>query len=103
MDDASPKPQQIERRRHPRHAPPDGLQIELPPVSEWVQAEPDQVRLDPVPLIQEGVKDRIDGQGREQSIGRGIDELIAVLRENRAQLRALGIQQMTIAAVKHEK
>jgi hypothetical protein len=99
----SPKPQQIERRRYPRHAAPDGLQIELPPVSEWVQAERNEVRIDPVPLIQEGVKDRIDGQGREQSIGGGIDTLIRVLRENRAKLDALRIEQLTVSAVRHEK
>jgi hypothetical protein len=99
----SPKPQQIERRRYPRHPPPDGLQIELPPVSEWVQAERNEVRIDPVPLIQEGVKDRIDGQGREQSIGGGIDQLIRVLRENRAKLAALRIEQLEIVAVRHEK
>jgi hypothetical protein len=103
MDDASPKPQQIERRRYTRHAAPHGLQIELPPVSEWVQAERHEVSIDPVPLIQEGVKDRIDGQGREQSIGGGIDQLIAVLRENRAKLAALRIESLSVTAVKRHE
>jgi hypothetical protein len=100
MDNTSPPKDFIERRKSPRYPPPQGLSLAVLSVPQRVDLE---IRpATPVGEGQDRLQGRAEGNG-EQSIGSGIDTLIQTLRENRAKLIALGIQQMTISAVRHEK
>jgi hypothetical protein len=100
-DPSSPPPEHfIERRRYPRYPAPQGLSLAVLSVPQVVDLD-----IRPATAMREG-QDRLQGRAEgngEQSIGGGIDTLIRTLRENRAKLIALGIQQMTVTAVRHEK
>jgi hypothetical protein len=97
MDNTSPPKDFIERRKHPRYPPPQGLSLAVLSVPELVNTD-----IRPAVPVGEG-QDRLQGRAEgngEQSIGGGIDTLIRVLRENRAKLAALRIESLSVTAVK---
>jgi hypothetical protein len=97
MDNTSPPKDFIERRKSPRYPAPQGLSLAVLSVPEFVNTD-----IRPATAVGEG-QDRLQGRAEgngEQSIGGGIDTLIAVLRENRAKLDALRIESLSVTAIK---